>query len=151
MALRTLVARRFLSTSAFSSQLGAAASNLTAAGSAAPDKPAPVPSETLFVSGTYLLLLLTPSWLSFLCFHSCTCISSLYEINVLPVRFPGIYLNHQNKRFQVWILEKDVRGYAVFSFSWKLQEQIGTGTRWELSFISEFTSVQYAFYTHTHT
>ncbi|PKI39388.1 organelle RRM domain-containing protein 2, mitochondrial-like [Punica granatum] len=51
MALRTMIARRFLSTSAFSSQFGAAASNLTAAGSTASDKPAPVPSDTLFVSG----------------------------------------------------------------------------------------------------
>ncbi|KAK4755200.1 hypothetical protein SAY87_008957 [Trapa incisa] len=51
MVLRTLITRRLLSTSVFSSQFGAAVSNLNAAGSAASDKPAPVPSDTLFVSG----------------------------------------------------------------------------------------------------
>ncbi|KAK4759627.1 hypothetical protein SAY87_022758 [Trapa incisa] len=51
MALRTFIARRFMSSSSFSSHLGAAVSNLSAAGSAASDKPAPVPSDTLFVSG----------------------------------------------------------------------------------------------------
>ncbi|XP_030475528.2 organelle RRM domain-containing protein 2, mitochondrial-like [Syzygium oleosum] len=51
MALRLGIARRLLSTSSFASQLSAPAATATAA---AGDKPAPIPSDTLFVSGKAL-------------------------------------------------------------------------------------------------
>ncbi|XP_030523295.1 organelle RRM domain-containing protein 2, mitochondrial-like [Rhodamnia argentea] len=51
MALRLGIARRFLSTSIFDSHLPASRATAAAAAAAASDKPAPIPSDTLFVSG----------------------------------------------------------------------------------------------------
>ncbi|KAK3412286.1 organelle RRM domain-containing protein 2, mitochondrial [Eucalyptus grandis] len=51
MAMRLGFARRLLSTSSFASQLSAPAATAAATAAAGSDKPAPIPSDTLFVSG----------------------------------------------------------------------------------------------------